>query len=239
MRLRLLTLALIALAPISLFAEGPNNQLTQEEKAAGWKLLFDGTSINGWRSVGKPDAPKEGWVAQDGELRLIKKGGVKGGGDIITNEMFTDFELTWDWKISPGGNSGVKYNLPNADKNVGCEYQLLDDEKHPDAKLHDGKRITASLYDVIAPAADKKLNPAGEWNHSRILVSGNHVEHWLNGGKVVSCDFGSDEMKKLIAESKFKGVEGWGVKTKSPILLQDHGNEVTFRNIKIRVPAAK
>lgn len=235
MFIRVLALSLLAFAPLAVSADEPNNQLTAEENAAGWKLLFDGTSTKGWRSIGTHDAPKSGWVAQDGELRLVKTNGKTGMGDIVTDENYSDFELTWDWKISEAGNSGVKYNLPNPDKNVGCEYQLLDDEKHPDAKLHDGTRKTASLYDVIAASADKKLSPVGQWNHSRILVKGNHVEHWLNGGKVVSFDFGSDEMKKLIAESKFKSVPGWGVKTSSPILLQDHGNEVTFRNIKIHV----
>jgi len=234
MHLRSLALSLLALAPLALFADEPNNQLTAEEKAGGWKLLFDGTSLKGWQTIGKHEAPKQGWTVQDGELRLVKTNGKTGAGDIVTDVKYSDFELTWDWKIAPGANSGVKYNLPNPDKNVGCEYQLLDDEKHPDAKLHDGKRVTASLYDVIAPA-DKKLNSPGEWNHSRILVKGNHVEHWLNGGKTVSYDFGSDEMKKLIAESKFKSVAGWGVKTSSPILLQDHDGEISFRNIKIHV----
>jgi Domain of Unknown Function (DUF1080) len=229
-----LTFALAALVSSAAFAQTSTPQLTAEEKAAGWRMLFDGVSTKGWRGLGKTDFPKQGWRVEEGELQLVKENGKTGGGNIITEDLYSDFELTCEWKISPGGNSGIKYNLPNPAKDVGCEYQVLDDGKNHDATLHEGTRTAASLYDVIAPSADKKINPVGEWNQTRIVVQGNHVEHWLNGVKVVAFDFGSDDLKAKIAESKFKTVAGWGVKTKSPILLQDHGDAVSFRNMKIK-----
>ncbi len=232
---RFLSLAITVLLSASTFAVAEDNQLTAAEKTAGWKLLFDGTTTKGWHAIGKPEFPKKGWTVEGGEIRLPKKAGA---GDIVTEELFGDFELLCDWKIEEGTNSGIKYNLPDATKNIGCEYQILDDVNHPDGKLHDGTRTTAGLYDVIAPAANKKLNPPGQWNTTRILVKGNHVEHWLNGTKTVEFDFGSDAFKEAVAGSKFKGMSTWGVKTKSPILLQDHGDPVVFKNIKIRVPLA-
>ena len=199
-------------------------------------MLFDGKSTAGWLSLGGKSFPDKGWTVLDGALHHAKGAG---GGDIVTADAFEDFELVWEWKIGDGGNSGLKYNLPDPAKGVGFEYQLLDDTKHPDAKLHDGTRMTASLYDVIAPAADKKLNPAGQWNTSRIIVKGSHVEHWLNGGKTVGFEFGSDALKTAIAASKFKTNAAFGVKTKSPILLQDHGDELSVRDMKIRAFPAK
>ena len=206
--------------------------LTDAEKADGWRLLFDGKSSAGWVALGKAAFPEKGWVIEDGTLRHIAKGG---GGDIVTTEVFGDFELAWEWRAAAGANGGLKYNLPDPKKSVGCEYQLLDDALHPDAKLHDGTRTTGSLYDVLVPAADKKLNAPGEWNASRIVVRGSHVEHWLNGGKTVEFEFGSDALKAAAARSKFRNAPGWGVKTMSPILLQDHGDELAYRSIKIRI----
>lgn len=232
---RVLTCAAALLLPVlafaETFAETAPNTLSSEEKAAGWKLLFDGKTTEGWRTLGKEGFPKDGWSVKDGVLSLAKG---PGGGDIVTKESFNDFELTWEWRLQEAGNSGLKYNLPNPTKGVGCEYQMLDDEKHPDAKKRGRTRLTGGLYDVLPPAGDKKLNPPGDWNQSRIVVKGNHVEHWLNGAKTVEFDFGSEELKKAIAESKFKTNKGWGEKTASPILLQDHNDEVAFRNIKIR-----
>ncbi|MDQ3623450.1 MAG: DUF1080 domain-containing protein [Verrucomicrobiota bacterium] len=225
---------LALLTTLAVFAD--TNKLTPEEQAAGWKLLFDGKTTDGWRKIGKDEPPGQSWVVEDGTLKL-KKGLLKtGGGDIVTAAQFSDFEFSFEWKIAPGGNSGVKYNLPDPKKGVGCEYQLLDDAKHPDGKAH--SRQTGGLYDVLPPAADKKLHPPGEWNQSRIIVTGTKVEHWLNGVKSVEFEFGSDALKAAIAGSKFKNAAGWGVKTKSPILLQDHGNEVAFRNMKIRAGAS-
>ncbi len=230
-------LTCLAISILSLAASGAEaNTLTDAEKSEGWKLLFDGTSTAGWRGLGGKPFPEKGWVAIDGTLHHAKGAG---GGDIVTTDAYEDFELSWEWKIGEAGNSGLKYNLPDPKRGVGFEYQLLDDEKHADAKMHDGTRTTASLYDVLAPAAGKKLNPPGQWNTSRIIVKGSHVEHWLNGAKTVEFELGSDALKTAIAASKFKANAAFGVKTKSPILLQDHGDEVSLRAMKIRVLAAK
>ncbi len=212
------------------------NALSDTEKAAGWKLLFDGKTLDGWQRIGKPGEAIKGWVVQNGVIFCGK--GV-GGGDIVTEEHYRDFELSWEWRIGEAANSGVKYNLPEAKKGVGFEYQLVDDEKHPDGirggKLH----TTASLYDLIEPAAERKVKPVGEWNESRIVVKGERVEQWLNGMKTVAFDFGSEDLRARIAKSKYKDVAQFGVKTTSPILLQEHGDEVAFRSIKLRVLDAK
>ncbi len=233
---RLLVIAFgIALLTTTGFADaGAHNVLTAEEKAAGWKLLFDGEALVGWMALGSEAPPRKGWVARDGTLLLDRGPGGAAAGDIVTAEHFEHFDLTWEWKIGAGGNSGLKYNLLDPKKGVGCEYQLLDDSTNPDAKAHGATRQTGGLYDVLEPPGDKKLHPPGEWNKSRILVRGNHVEHWLNGGKTADFEFGSVELTSAVAQSKFKGMTGWTVKKKSPILLQDHGNTIAFRNIKIR-----
>ncbi len=228
---RILTCVASILLSVLAFAEAAPNTLSEEEKAAGWKLLFDGKTTEAWRAIGKQEFPKKGWTVKDGTLHLEKG---PGGGDITTKETFSDFELTWEWNLQEAGNSGVKYNLVDPNKNLGCEYQLLDDVKHSDAKAHGTTRQTGGLYDVLAPAKEKKLNPPGEWNQSRIVVKGNQVEHYLNGQKTVEFEFGSEALNKAIAESKFKKTKGWGEKRTSPILLQDHSDEVAFRNIKIR-----
>ena len=221
--------ALLLFPTMSQGADQPNT-LTSEEQAAGWKLLFDGSSLKGWEPVGKPGSPVKGWVAENGVLRLPAGGG---GGDIVTSEQFENFELSFDWKIAPAANSGLKYNLVSPERGLGCEFQLLDDAQHPDAKVGP-KRQTAALYDVIPPAAEKKLHAPGEWNNSRLIVKDNAVEHWLNGAKALEYELGSEELRALIAKSKFKSEEAFGTKKKSPILLQDHSDEVSFRNIKIR-----
>ena len=223
----LLILSVLATAAV---AAEPNS-LSPEEKSAGWKLLFDGTSTAGWVGIGKTEFPAKGWIVEGGTLKHVARGG---GGDIVTVEHFDDFELTWEWRLAPGANGGLKYNLPDPKKGLGCEYQLLDDDKHADAKANAGTRTTGGLYDVLPPATGRKLHPPGEWNQSRIVVKGNHVEHWLNGAKTVEFEFGSEELKRAVEKSKFKNSAGWGVKTKSPILLQDHGDELSFRNLKIR-----
>jgi hypothetical protein len=220
----------IALLTFNASAAEPNT-LSDAEKADGWKLLFDGKSTKGWVAIGKTEFPAKGWAVVDGTLHHEKSGG---GGDIVTAEQFDNFELAWEWKIGAVGNSGLKYNLPDPSKGVGFEYQMIDDENHPDGIRGGRLHQTASLYDILEPAANAKAKPVGEWNQSRVLFHGNHLEQWLNGVKTVEVELGSDTLKAAIAKSKFKSTPNFGVKSKSPILLQDHGDEVSVRNIKIR-----
>lgn len=204
------------------------NELTPEEKAAGWELLFDGKSLNGWRSFKKETPPKQGWVVEDGILKKVDK---VTPGDIITVKQFEQFDLQWEWRIQPKGNNGLKYFITETRGGaVGHEYQMIDDavvKNHP-------KGQTASFYEVLPPKADKPLKKPGEWNHSRIIVQGNQVEHWLNGAKVLEYELGSEEVKAGVAKSKFKNVPGFGTRLKGHILLTDHRDEACFRNIKIR-----
>lgn len=225
--------ALVTLAVSRLVAADSPNTLSAEEKAAGWKLLFDGKTSAGWVGIGKSEFPA-GWVVEDGVLKRADK-----AGDIVTTESYTDFELTWDWNIAQVGNSGLKYNLPDPTKNIGFEYQMIDDERHPDGVKGGRLHQTAGLYDLIEPATDKKVKPPGEWNSSRLVVNGAHVEHWLNGAKTVEFEMGSDDMKARIAKSKYAKIAKFGEKTASPILLQDHGDQIRFRSIKIRNLPAK
>ena len=211
------------------------NTLTKAEKAAGWKLLFDGKTTAGWRGFKKQDFPKSGWIVEDGCLKLLAKDkrGSGDGGDIISTDKFNDFELQFEWRVAPGGNSGVKYFITEEREGaIGHEYQTIDEAGYA-GKLGI-KQTTAGLYDVLPPNGKRVLRPAGEFNHSRIIVNGKHVEHWLNGAKVLEYQLESEALKAGIAESKFKNVAGWGTKFSTPILLQDHGDEVCFRNLKIR-----
>lgn len=207
-----------------------SNHLSNEEKAAGWKLLFNGKDTTGWRTYGRQAGPGPGWVVKDGTLRKVAK---SNGGNIITSEQFSDYEFSWEWRLASNANSGVKYlvteNRPGA---PGYEYQMID-EKGSASKAH-GKHKTASFYDVLPVPGEKKLNPAGEWNNSRIVVKGNHVEHWLNGSKVLEFELGSEQVKAAVAKSKFSNSPQFGEKITGHIMLTDHGDEAWFRNIKIR-----
>ena len=224
------TLALL-LAGAAAVAAPAANQLTDGEKAAGWKLLFDGQTTEGWRTFKKQTFPAKGWVVEDGWLHCLGKS----GGDIISDVDFADFELQWEWKLAPAGNSGVKYFVTETrNAALGHEYQMIDEEREPDAKSADGKRVTASFYDVLKPSTAPPTRSAGEINQSRVLVKGNRVEHWLNGAKVLEYECGSEDVKAAVAASKFKTTAGFGDKIKGHILLQDHHSEVWFRNIKIR-----
>lgn len=246
-----LFLIFIAIAGQVQLAKAQANTLSAAEKQDGWKLLFDGKTLNGWRSYYPEDKPSKGWSIEDGCLKNSKGTGRPrtGGGDLMTDEKFTDFELRFEWNIAQGGNSGVYYffqerqNKPgtvmymgdDGTSPVGFEYQLVDDERHPDVLQNGPLHATGSLYFLIAPNDAKKLKPAGEFNESRIIVKGNHIEHWLNGAKIVSYDLGSDELQRAIAKSKYKTVPGFAQKAPTRILLQDHGDVIRFRNMKIRV----
>lgn len=219
------------------------NNLLPKEQEEGWKLLWDGTSTKGWRGAKLETFPKGGWEIKDGVLSVLASGGheSENGGDIVTIEKFSDFELKVDFKISEGANSGIKYYVDTelnqgAGSSIGLEYQILDDAKHPDAKLgnHEGSRTVSSLYDLIQADTTKTVKPIGEWNHAHIISKNNHVEHWLNGKKVLEYERKSPEYRKLVAESKYKIWPNFGEADSGRILLQDHGDYVSFRNIKIK-----
>lgn len=223
------------------------NTLSEAEIQQGWKLLFDGKTLAGWRSYRQSQDPGKHWVIEDGCLKNPKGTGrpETGGGEILTTAKFTDFDFRFEWRIAPGGNSGVIYfvkerqNAPgprmfggdDGTGPVGHEYQLLDDERHPDAKIPSHR--AGALYALIAPNAAKRLKPVGEFNQSRILVLGKHVEHWLNGAKILQYELGSPLLLHTIAASKYRDLPGFGTKFKTAIQLQDHGDEIWFRNMKI------
>jgi hypothetical protein len=233
-RLALAAVATAALVVPTRAADAPNT-LTAAEKAAGWRLLFDGSSTTGWRGYKKPDASGLRWTVKDGAMCLPPADGkdTRGNRDIITSDTFGDFDLTWQWQVQPGSNSGLKYFVvESGDAAIGHEYQIIDDAKHPDAKVST-ERQTASFYDVKS-ATSRSTKPIGEWNTSQVLVHGNHVEHWLNGTKVLEYELGSAEILAAVQDSKFKPNAGFGTKKPGHILLQDHGDAVCYRNVKIR-----
>ena len=224
-------LALLACTfAVSPFCAAEPNTLTSGEKSTGWKLLFDGKSLEGWRGY-KTEAVGAGWKAQDGALVLT----AAKAGDILTAAEYGDFELAFEWKISEGGNSGVIYRSglgESASYRTGPEYQVLDNQKAKDNKL--GNHLAGSLYD-IGPEAPRALpKPVGQWNSSRLLVRGWRVEHWLNGVKVVALDLASPEGKAAIAASKFKDWPKFASLSRGHIAFQDHGDVVSYRSIKIR-----
>ena len=206
--------------------------LTDEEKKAGWKLLFDGVTTNGWRGLGMEGFPSV-WVIENGCLRCL--GGYKGANDLVTVDKHENFEFSFEWMFPKrSGNSGVKYRVQEKKGQgyaFGPEYQCMNDPEATD------KHASGSLYDLFPPVG-KKLKPQGEFNQSRIVLRGNHVEHWLNGVKVVEAEFGSEAMNAALAQSHFKNSD-WGKNPVGHLILQDHHSEVFFRNLKIRVlPAA-
>jgi len=223
-------------------AEKPPNTLTKQEIKEGWKLLFDGKTTQGWRGAKLDKFPEFGWAIENGELTVLESGGAesRNGGDIVTVDQYGNFELSIEFKLTPGANSGIKYMVVGIEPNrpgsaIGLEFQVLDDARHPDAKKGiGGNRTVSSLYDLIPASADKPVKPIGEWNQARIVVDGKHVEHWLNGKKVLEYERGSEAFLARKAQSKFKDMPGFGEHPQGHILLQDHGNRLSYRNIKLR-----
>jgi hypothetical protein len=228
----------------------PLNILSEEGRASGWELLFDGMTFAGWRGLGGEAVPNGGhWIIEDGSIRKVASGDVPTtadgqpleGGDLMTADTYESFELVLEWKVSPGGNSGVKYNvseemsmsMPPPRAALGFEYQILDDELHRDAQ-NGPNRTAAALYDLIAPNRDKRLRPVGEYNQARIVFRGGHGEHWLNGEKVLEYDLGTADFDARLDASKYRPIARFADKRRGHVVLQDHGDDVWFRNIKIR-----
>jgi hypothetical protein len=227
------------------------NTLTTDEHADGWRLLWDGETADGWRSARSESFPAKGWTMCNGVLTVAGDSGEEshGGGDIITRRRFSDFELSFDFRLTPGANSGVKIfaqtDISPIDRitskptpigsGIGMEFQVLDDTRHPDAKMgRDGNRTLGSFYDVIPAATPKAERPIGEWNHGHIVSRGGRVTYYLNGRQTVDFVRGSPEFAAAVAESKFKNITGFGEWEDGHILLQDHGDTVSFTNLKIR-----
>lgn len=241
-----LLLALVVQGTAS--APAPANALSAAERTAGWRLLFDGRTLHGWRGLGYDSVPTAHWTVVNGTIQKVASGKVPTlpdgqplyGGDLMTVDTFGDFELTWEWKVTPGANSGLKYNVseelsvkeaPNHAA-LGFEYQILDDDRHPDGKL--ATHRAGALYDLIAPSRPTHVRPVGEWNQSKLVFRGSHGEHWLNGEKLLEFDLGSARMDSALARSKFRSLPWFGERRRGHIILQDHGDEVYFQNIKVR-----
>jgi hypothetical protein len=226
----------------------PGGSLSEAEVAQGWRPLFDGQTLDGWRGLGRDSIPTAHWTVENGTIRKIASGDVPTapdgqpleGGDLMTRETFQDFDLHFEWRVSPGGNSGIKYNVseemstasPPGYAALGFEYQILDDDLHPDAEVPSHR--AGALYDILPANDQKRLQPVGEWNESRLVFHGNRGEHWLNGELIVEFELGSPEMDSLVAASKYDVVPGFADRRRGHIVLQDHGDDVWFRNIRIR-----
>ena len=245
--------ALVSLGSAALACAHPPAPATSSSSAAaadaaGWRSLFDGTTLRGWRTLGADTVYTAHWTVTDGAIHKIASGNVRTqadgqpleGGDLMTVDTFGDFELAWEWKVTPGANSGVKYNvseelstaIPPTHAAKAFEYQIIDDDRHPDGKLYTHK--TSDLYDLVAASDAKHVRPVGEWNESRIVFRGRHGEHWLNGARVVAFDLGSPALDSALARSKYRTIPHFADRRRGHIVLQDHGDEVFFRNIRIR-----
>ncbi|RAJ99742.1 uncharacterized protein DUF1080 [Larkinella arboricola] len=207
---------------------------TTEKTPSDWIWLFNGTTTDQWVSAKSDQFPKEGWAVEN-KVLITNKGG-KRGGDLLSRRKFANFDLRFEFKLTPGANTGLKYFVKKYPDGalLGCEYQLIDDMGNKDiAADKDDKRRTAGLYELFAPS-QRKLKPIGQWNEGRIVVNGTHVEHWLNGTKVLEYERGDARFMAAKAQSKFKAVDDFGTIKEGHLLLQDHGDEAAFRNIRIR-----
>ena len=201
----------------------------------GFKPLFDGKTLSGWRGYKKPDSTETRWKVESGLVTVpgTGEGDTKGQRDLITDATYDQFDLKWEWKIAQGGNSGLKYFvLEDQNSAIGHEYQMIDDERHADAKIGP-HRQTAAFYDVLQ-ASDRPMKPAGEWNSSEVIVKGTHVEHWLNGKRVLQYELDSPALRAAVAKSKFKDIARFGKPQKGHLLIQDHGDQVWYRNVRIK-----
>jgi hypothetical protein len=229
---RMIAGVLLAVAAAATIASGAEqNTLTSAEQADGWKLLFDGKTTTGWRGWKQATTP-DGWKAVDGALTRVAK-----AGDLITVEKYGSFDFTFEWRIAQNGNSGVFFHVAEAQDlpstyTTGPEYQLLDNDGHPDAK-NGPDRFAGGNYALHAPV-NGVPKPIGQWNQSRLLVDGPHVEHWLNGAKVVEYELWSADWKDRVSKSKFSTMPRYGLEKTGHIALQDHGSEVAFRNLKLK-----
>lgn len=218
-----------------------DNTISPAEAAEGWTLLFNGKDSEGWRGARLASFPEKGWVIDDGVLKVLRSGGAESanGGDIVTVRPYKDFMLKVDFKITEGANSGIKYFVdPDLNKGegsaIGCEFQILDDQRHPDAKLGvKGNRKLGSLYDLIPAPSDKPFD-INQFNTALVIVRGNHVEHWLNGQKLLEYERNNQQWDALVAYSKYRDWPAFGNRSEGNILLQDHGDEVWFKNVKIK-----
>jgi hypothetical protein len=224
--------ALLVATTLAAQTPPPPNTLTAQQKAAGWRLLFDGRTTGGWHTFGRDRVV--GWDVKDGELIALGQGGDRAN-DIVTDEEFENFELVVDWKLAPRANSGIFFNVVEQGYDMvyatGPEYQLIDDDGWPD-KLEDWQH-TAANY-AMHPPSQKAAKPVGEWNHTRIVVKAGHVEHWLNGVKVVEYEMWTTDWQRRVQAGKWKDYPGYGKAKRGRIGLQDHGNRIWFRNIKVR-----
>ena len=224
------SIILLLLMPFNMLAQD-QNMLSQEEKSNGWKLLFDGQSLNGWRGYNKSST--QAWAVEDGII-VNKPGKDIQHSDLVTESKYGDFELLFDWKVENGANSGLIYRIEEgnwASYESGPEYQLIDDKGYKDKLAL--SQLSGASYDMYSPSADV-AKPAGQFNTSRIVAKGNHVEHYLNGVKVAEYDFFSDDWKAKKEKSKWKDTKQYGKASSGHIALQDHGGGISFRNIKIR-----
>ncbi|MDQ6612177.1 MAG: DUF1080 domain-containing protein [Gemmatimonadota bacterium] len=223
------------------------NTLAHAERSAGWRLLFDGKTFAGWRGVGLDSVPTAHWHIKDGAIMKVAladvpnavNGKTATGGDLMSIDTFENFELTWEFKLTPKANTGVKYNVseelstrnPGSHSALGWEFQLQDDVNGDDITIP--SHLTGSLYDMLAANARHLIKPVGTWNSARLVFNGNKGEHWLNGHKVIEFDIATPEFSRLFAKSKYKNIAGFAVRRRGHVVLQDHNDEVYFRNIKL------